>query len=90
MLQAPGLVTCFDDVAVMGETVQQRSRHLCVAKDATPFTEAKIGLDDDAGVLVEFEQQMEQQRTTGLRVISPKSRWKLGALPDWLSYRVLV
>ena len=30
-----------------------------------PFAEAEIGGDDDAGALVEFAQQMEEQRTTG-------------------------
>jgi len=50
----------------MGETVQPRRRHLCVAEDAAPLAEAQIGLDDDAGVLVEFGQQVKQQRTTGL------------------------
>ena len=46
----------------MGETVEQRRRHLCVAEDAGPFAEAEVCGDDDAGALVELAEQMEQQR----------------------------
>jgi hypothetical protein len=34
-------------VAVMGEAVEQRGRHLWVAEDAWPFTEGEVGGDDD-------------------------------------------
>ena len=49
---------------MMGEPVEQRGCHLCIAEHAGPFAEAEIGRDDDAGALVEFAQQMEEQRTT--------------------------
>ena len=38
---------------MMGETVEQCGRHLRIAEDARPFTECKIGRDDDRGSLVE-------------------------------------
>ena len=49
----------------MGETVEQRGRHLRVAEHGCPFAEAEIGRDDDAGALVELAQQMEEQGPAG-------------------------
>ena len=46
----------------MGETVEQCSGHLGIAKDRGPFAEAEVGGDDDAGALIELAQQMEEQR----------------------------
>ena len=46
----------------MGEAVEQRRRHLRVAEDPGPFAEAEICRDDDTRALVEFTEQMEQQR----------------------------
>ena len=47
----------------MGEAVEQGRGHLGVAEDGGPFTEAQVGGDDDAGALVEFAQQVEEQGT---------------------------
>ena len=46
--------------------VEERGCHLGIAEDADPFTELQVGGDDDAGCLVEFADQMEQQCPTGL------------------------
>ena len=46
---------------MMREAVEQRGRHLGVAKDAGPFAEAQVGSNDHTGSLIEFAQQMEQQ-----------------------------
>lgn len=51
--EAPAVVAGFDDVTVVGEAVEQRGCHLCVAEDGRPFGEAEIGRDDDAGPLIE-------------------------------------
>ena len=64
VFEAEAVVASFEDVAMMGEPVEQRGCHLCIAEHAGPFAEAEIGRDDDAGALVEFAQQMEEQRTT--------------------------
>ena len=64
VLEAEAVVSGLKDVAMMREPVEQRGCHLCIAEDAGPFAEAEIGRDDDAGALVEFAQQMEEQRTT--------------------------
>lgn len=64
VLEAVEVVSGFEDVAVMDEPIEQRSRHLGVAKHAGPFAEAEVGGDDDAGALIEFAQQMEEQCAT--------------------------
>ena len=51
VFKAPAVVAGFDDIAVMGEPVEQRGGHLGVAEDGCPFAEAQIGGDDDAGAL---------------------------------------
>lgn len=48
----------------MGETVEERCRHLGVTEDGGLFAEADIGGDDDAGALIKLAQQMEEQRST--------------------------
>ena len=66
VFEAPGLVACFDDLAVMGEAVQERGGHLGIAKHCRPFSEGEVGGDDDRGALVELADQMEQQLAAGL------------------------
>ena len=51
--EAIGVVAGFDDVAVMGEPVEQRGGELGVDEDVGPFGEHQVGGDDHAGVLVE-------------------------------------
>jgi hypothetical protein len=65
VLESEAVVSGFENVAAVGETVEQRGCHLRVAEHGGPFTEAKIGRDDDAGALVELAQQMEEQRAAG-------------------------
>ena len=66
VLEAPAVVAGLDDVAVMGEAVEQRGGHLGVAEDARPFAEGQVGGDDDRGPLVEPADQVEQQLAAGL------------------------
>ena len=47
VLEAPTLVAGFDDLAVMGEAVEQRGGHLGVAEHRGPFSEGKVGGNDD-------------------------------------------
>ena len=61
MLEAVRIVAGFDDVAVMGQTVEQRRRHLGVAEDVAPFREAQIGGDQQAGGFVQLADQVKQQ-----------------------------
>jgi hypothetical protein len=67
LLEAERLIAGFDDVAVMGQSIQQSGGQLGVDKHAAPFRERQIGGNDDAGSLVEFGKQVKQQCTAGLR-----------------------
>ena len=51
--EAPAVISGFDDVAVVGQAVQQGGGHLGVAKHARPLAEGEIGRDDDRGLLIE-------------------------------------
>ena len=59
--EAEAIVPAFKDMAVVREAVQQGGGHLGIAEHACPLAEAKVGSDDDTGLLVEFAEQMEQQ-----------------------------
>ncbi len=52
---------------MMGETVEERCRHLGVAGDGWPFSERQVGGDDDRGPFVEPADQVEEQLPAGLR-----------------------
>ena len=53
MPESVGLVAGLDDVAVVGQPVEQCGGHLEIAKDLPPFAESEIGGDDQAGLLVQ-------------------------------------
>ena len=65
VLEAEAVVSGFENVAAMGETVEQRRGHLRIAEDCRPFAEAQVRRDDDAGSLVELAQEMEEQGSAG-------------------------
>src|ERR1700722_15461637 len=65
VFEAEAVVSGFEDVAAMGETVEQRRRHFRIAKHGSPFAEAQVGCDDDAGALVELAEQVEEQGPAG-------------------------
>lgn len=50
----------------MGEPVEQRRGHLRVAKDTRPLPERQVRRHDQRDALVEFADQVEQQRATVL------------------------
>ena len=54
------VIAGLEDVAVMGEAIEQRGCHLGIAEHACPFAEAEVGGDDDAGLFVEPGEQVEQ------------------------------
>ena len=54
--ESPGLIAGLDDMAMMGQTVEQGGSHLGIAEDATPLGEGQIGRDDHAGTLVELRE----------------------------------
>ena len=65
-LEAPAVVSGLDDIAVVGQSIEQRGRHLGVAEHTRPFTEGEIGSDDDGGALVETADEVEQELAAGL------------------------
>ena len=65
-LEAPAVISSFDDIAVMCEAIEQRGRHLGVGEHARPFAECEIGGDDDRGALVEAADEVEQELAAGL------------------------
>ena len=65
-LESPTVIAGLDDIAVMGESIEQCSGHLGIAEHARPFTERQVGGDDDRGTLVEPADEVEQKLATGL------------------------
>src|SRR5208282_4394956 len=65
VLEAEAVVSGLQDVAVVGEAIEQRGGHLGVAEDGRPLTEAEVGCDDDAGAFVEPAEQVEEQGAAG-------------------------
>ena len=61
VFEAPALVAGLDDVAVMGEPVEESGGHLGVAEDTGPFAEGEVGGEDDGGLLIEAADQVEEQ-----------------------------
>ena len=53
VFEAPALVAGFDDFAMMGEAVEERSCHLGVAKHTGPIGKGQIGDDDDGSALIQ-------------------------------------
>ncbi len=66
VFEAPGLVAGLDDLAVVGQAIEQRGRHLRITEHGRPFTEGQVGGDDDRGAFVKAADQMEEQLTAGL------------------------
>ena len=66
VFEAPTLVAGLDDFAVVGQAVEQRGRHLGVAKHTRPLAKGEVGGDDNGGALVEPAHQVEKQLATGV------------------------
>ena len=61
VLEPPAVVAGLDDIAKVGNAVEQCSRHLGVAEHGGPFAEREVGGDDHRGPFVELADEMEQQ-----------------------------
>lgn len=46
---------------MMRDTIQTRGGHLGIAEHGGPLPEREVGVDDGAGLLLEFADQVEQQ-----------------------------
>lgn len=49
-LEAPAFIACLHDMAVMGQPIQQHSRHLGIT--LAPLPKAQVGGDHHAGALI--------------------------------------
>lgn len=67
------VVAGFDDVAAVGEPVEQRRGHLGFTEDSGSLGEAEVGGNDQTGLLVEFADQVEEQGPADLRERQPRS-----------------
>ena len=66
MLEAPTVVAGLDDVAVMGEAIEQGGGHLRITEHGGPFAECQVRRHDHRGLLVQTADHMEQQLPAGL------------------------
>lgn len=55
------VVSSLQDVAAVGQAIEECGRHLRVPKDGCPFAEAQVRGDDDTCAFLELAQQMEEQ-----------------------------
>lgn len=69
LLEPVTVVADFDDLAAMCESIEKRSGHLRIAKDAAPFAEGQVGGHDQRDAFIEYADQMEQQRAAVLRSV---------------------
>jgi hypothetical protein len=67
LFEAERIVAGFQDIAVVGDSIQQGRGHFGVAKNRHPFGKGQIRGDDQRGLLVKLTDQVKQQRATGGR-----------------------
>ena len=60
------LVAGFQDVAVVGQAIQQGRGYFGVHEDLHPFSKVEIRGHDQRGFFVELADEMEQQGAAGL------------------------
>ena len=51
---------------MVGQSIEQRGRHLGIAEHTRPFTEGEIGGYDDRGAFIEPADEMEEKLTASL------------------------
>jgi phospholipase/lecithinase/hemolysin len=55
-LEPEAVVSGFQDMAVMGESIEESCGHLGVAEHVSPFAKAEIGRHGDTGALLELTE----------------------------------
>jgi hypothetical protein len=63
--QPPTVVAGLDDIAMVGEAIEQGRGHFGVAEHLWPFAELEVGGDDNRGLFVEPADQVEQALSAG-------------------------
>jgi hypothetical protein len=67
VLEAPALIAGLNDVAVVGEPVKQRGRHLGITEHCRPVCKGEVGRHGDRGPFIKPADQMEEQLSARLR-----------------------
>lgn len=67
VLESPTFITSFDDIAVLGVTVEQRGGYLGVTENCRLFANGQVGGDDGQYSFEELADEMEQKLAAGLR-----------------------
>ena len=70
--EAEAVVACLQDVAAVGQAVEECGRHFGIAEDGGPFATAQVRGDDDAGAFVKLAQQPSISNTASLRQDRPR------------------
>jgi hypothetical protein len=70
VLEPPAVAAGLDDVAVVGDAVEECGRHFGIAEHAGPLAERQVVGDDHRGLLLELADQAEQQLAAGERANS--------------------
>ena len=63
--EAVALAVHLEDVAVMGQAIQQSGRHAFALEDLPPFAERQVAGDQQAGPFVPVREDLEQQLSAG-------------------------
>src|SRR5277367_1088631 len=66
VLEAPAVVAGLDDVAMMGQAIEQSRGHLRIAEHARPLTKSEIGGHDHRRPFVELADHVEQKLSARL------------------------
>ena len=59
LLEAPRLIACFNDMAVMGQSIQECRGHFDITKHLRPFGKAQVCRDCNTSMLIQLGQQVE-------------------------------
>ena len=61
LLEPEGVIPGFEDVAMMGDAIEECGGHLGITEHRDPFGEGQVGGDDQGCLFVELADQVEQQ-----------------------------
>jgi len=60
LFEAVGVIPGFENIAVVGETVEERRGHFGVPQNLYPFAKAEVRGDDQRGFFIEMAAQVEE------------------------------
>ena len=61
IFKAIRVVSCFNNIAVMNQSIEQSRSQFIVSKQRTPFRESQVCSHNDAGILMQLTDEMKQQ-----------------------------